>query len=253
MELLQEIMRNHEGMFWYQIMSLCIGIIFIVCREEERIWYKISVYSACVADAFLWGSMLLFRLYFNKTSFFLGGVCGVILTILLFVLKKGSEKYLLCFWCQVKVCLIVGNYVIEHYSEKQEETIFLAGMGVALAMFVFMLISTYVCARRKKESMSINGVYKVFSVIYGAALVTGCIYEAVYDPVTGITKFLNLEEDYINFYRVLCKVDWTEEETRIFFGSLCLGFIIIGLTMCKYKKGRCKERANDVLCLNRQR
>lgn len=236
MEILQEIMYNHEGMFLYQSISLCIGIIFIVCRDEERIRYRISVYSACAANAFLWGSMLLFRLYFNKMSFILGGVCGVLLTLLLFILKKGSEKYLLCFWCQVKVCLVVGNYAIEHYFEEQEEAIFLVGMGAALAMFVFMLIVAYVYAFRKKEAMNLARFYNVFSIVYGAVLVTGCVYEAVYDVVTSSTKFLSSEKEYINFYRALCKVDWTEDGTGIFFGSLCLGFIIIGLVR-RYMSG----------------
>lgn len=63
----------------------------------------------------------------------------MLLTLLLFILKKGSEKYLLCFWCQVKVCLVVGNYAIEHYFEEQEEAIFLVGTGAALVMFLFSI------------------------------------------------------------------------------------------------------------------
>lgn len=229
MELLQEIMLDHEDMFWYQIISLCIGIIFIVCREEERIWYRISVYSVCIVNAFLWGSMLLFRLYFNKISFFLGGVAGVLLTLLLFILKKDSEKYLFCFWCLVKVCLVVGNYAIEHYFEEQEEMVFVTAACVAIAAFVFILAAAYVYAFRKKEAISIDRVYKAFNPVYGAALVTGCIYEAVYDVIIRSTKFLGSREEYINFYKALFKVDWTEDGKGIFFGVLCFGFIIFGL------------------------
>ncbi len=228
MQILQEIAGNSEGMFWYQICSLCISISFIFCRDEQRIWYRISVYSVCVVNAFLWGSMLLYRLYFNKLTFLVGGILGIVLTSLLFVIKKGSEKYLLCFWCQVKVFLIVGNYVTEHYLEEQEEMIFGFAISAASFLFILMLLIAAIYQFKKRKSMNIEGTCKVLSLTYGSVLVTGCIYEFVYDVVLRNTKFLSENAEYINFYKALFKVDWTEDGTGIFFAIVCAGIIIFG-------------------------
>ncbi len=65
-------------------------------------------------------------------------------------------------------------------------------------------------------------------VIYGSVLVTGCIYEFAHDVVLSNTKFLSVSADYINFYKTMFKVDWTEEGTGIFFAIVCASIIIFG-------------------------
>ncbi len=242
MQILQEIAGNGEGMFWYQICSLCLGISLIVCRDEQRIWYKASVYGVCVVNAFLWGSMLLFRLYFNPLSFLLGGILGIVLTLLLLVIKKGSETYFLCFWCQVKVFLIVGNYVIEHYLEEQEEMIFRISISAALCLFVFMLFIAAFYQYKKRKSMNIKRLGRILGLIYGSVLVTGCIYEFVYDVVVRNTKFLSENADYTNFYKALFKVDWTEDGTGIFFAIVCAGIIISGAV---YQRRLCSGQESN--------
>lgn len=215
MQILYEIASNSEGMFWYQICSFCIGVYFIICRDEKRMRYKLSVYSVCVVNAFLWGSMALFRLCFTNVSLLIGGISGLVLTVVLFAVKKGSEKQLLGFWCLVKVILVVGNFVIEHDLEQQEEMIFAMATGASLFLFLIMFISS-------------KGIFEFFGIIYGSFLVTGCIYESVYDVIIDHTKFLNTNTDYINFYKALFKVDWTEDGTGIFFAVLCAGMIVFG-------------------------
>lgn len=228
MQILQEIAGNGGGMLWYQICSLCIGIILIFCINEQRVWYKMSVYSVCVVNAFLWGSMLLFRLYFNQLSFLIGGILGIVLTLLLFAIKKGGDRYLLCFWCQVKVFLVAGNYVMEHDWEEQEEKIFGTAISIATFLFVLLLLIAAFYQLEKRKSMNIKGICKVFGLIYGSVIVTGCIYEFVYGVVVRNTKFLSVNADYINFYKALLKVDWTEDGREIFFAAMCVGIIIFG-------------------------
>ena len=227
MQILREIMGNSEGMFWYQMCSVCIGISLIICKDGQKIWYKVLIYSVCVANAFLWGSMLLFRLYFNQLSFLIGGLLVSVLNLLIFVIKKGCEKYFFCFWCQVKVFLLVGNYLIEHYSEEQEEIIFGISISVASLFFLFFLIASFY-RFKKEKSININGICRGMGVIYGSVLVTGCIYEFAHDVVLSNTKFLSVSADYINFYKTMFKVDWTEEGTGIFFAIVCASIIIFG-------------------------
>ena len=65
-------------------------------------------------------------------------------------------------------------------------------------------------------------------MLYGACLFTGGIYEFIYDISTSQAKFLGDTKGYINIYKALLKVDWTEDGTGWVFASLCICTIIVG-------------------------
>lgn len=66
-------------------------------------------------------------------------------------------------------------------------------------------------------------------MFYGSCLVTGNIYEFFYDVITQELKFLDERIEYINFYKTLIKIDWTENGTGFFFFVICSFFITVGL------------------------
>ena len=229
MQFLFQILSSSEGMFLYEIISLCIGLILIIDVKTKQIWYTVSVYSICFANGFLWGSMILFQIFYNKVSFLGGGLLGILLTLSLCIFRKNIEKYLICFWCLVKAFLILGNYALEHYSEGQEERIFALAFTASIIIAVVLLAAACIHKLRRKEWVDVNKFYKFFGLFYGSFLVTGCMYEFIYDVATRETKFLYYKTDYINFYKALLKIDWTEDGTGIFFGGICFVLIMVGL------------------------
>lgn len=136
MQFLVEIFRNNEMMFLYESISVCIGIILLIYRKENHIWYNVSICSVCFVNSFLGGSMVFFQVYFNKVAFLMGGTLGLFITIVLSLVKKNVINYMFCFWTMLKVFLIVGNYVLKHDSPQQEKRIFILSVVLSL-LFAF--------------------------------------------------------------------------------------------------------------------
>ena len=78
-------------MFLYELMSFLMSFILIFNIQTKQILYNISVYSICLVNAFLWGTLLLIRITGNEWAFFLGGLFGVLLTLVVLRIKKAMS------------------------------------------------------------------------------------------------------------------------------------------------------------------
>lgn len=233
---METIMGNIAGMFVFDVMSILIGITLLFCVREYGIWYKISCYSVCLVNAFLWGSFFLFKIFYSSWAFFVGGLCGLLLILILYKLKKEIINYLFCFLCFVKAILICLHYFWEHSAEEMEERLFLSAIIVSLFMIGLIVILSLLHKKRKGSWISIKKLYMISSMFYGSFLITGTLYEFIYDVSTRNLKFLEDEYGHINFYKAIFKADWTKDGTGIIFAGICILIIMLGvLRQCLYK------------------
>ncbi len=228
-------------MFLYELMSFLMSFILIFNIQTKQILYNISVYSICFVNAFLWGTLLLIRITGNEWAFFLGGLFGVLLTLMVLRIKKESINYLFCFWGLVKVCLICFNFFINDCSNEKEEELFLSAFLISL-IIIGIAILVFLKFKNKKadgEKERINSIQGICALVYGSCLFTGGIYEFIYDVSTSEAKFLYDEKGYINIYKALLKADWTTEDGigGIFVG-LCIFAIIVGALKRLYRDRR---------------
>lgn len=228
MEFLEELVTNGELMFLYEIISFLMGFIFMINDQRRRIWYNISVYSICFVNAFFWGSLLFLRIFCSKWLFLFGGFAGMLLTLMFFKLKKESINYLFYFWGLVKVCLICFNFSMNDYVDEKEENLFLLALFISLIIVGIIIIVFLILKRVTGRWKNINGLHRICDLFYGSCLITGGIYEFIYDVSTREAKFLGDKKGYIHIYKALLKVDWTEDGTGAFFAGLCIFIIIAG-------------------------
>lgn len=236
MEFLQSILRNSEVMTIYNIIMLLAGIMLVFCHREESTFLKSSRGVICIANAFLWGSMILFRFYYNEVAFLLGGLFVVAGTVLLCLWKRNCIQYLFVFWCFVNLVLVVGNYVISHNTEKQDEMVFLtAGLAALIVSIILFWVKCIPITRL------MNGA----GVFYGACIITGIFFNYVHDVSTSNLKFLFENKEYINFYKSIFKADWTTENTGAFWGILCLFIGVIGMLWYYAREGKANRHGGE--------
>lgn len=236
LDFMETIVRNAEVMFIFDALTILIGIILLFDVRKRGIWYKISVHSVCFVNAFFWGSFIFFRMLYSNWAFLAGGFCGLLLTLIFYKLKRETPNYLFCFWCLPKALLICMNYFMEHSEEKMEESIFLSALIISAIVMGLILFISFLYKRLKGDWKNIKKLHMICSLFYGAFLITGGLYEFIYDVSTRDSKFLGDEMSYVNFYKALLKVDWTEDGTGIFFGVVCILIIMLGaLRQCLYK------------------
>ena len=228
MGFLEEIVTNGELMFLYETISFLIGVILMFYDQRRKVLYNISIYSICYVNAFFWGSLLFFRIVCNKWGFLLGGFAGMLLTFAFFKIKKEFINYMFYFWGIVKVCLICFNFFMDDPGDEMEENLFLLALFISI-IIVGIIIIVFSLLKRVTESLKkVNELHRICSLLYGACLFTGSIYEFIYDISTSQAKFLGDTKGYINIYKALLKVDWTEDGTGWVFASLCICTIIVG-------------------------
>ncbi len=229
MQLFVEIFKNNEAMFLYECISICIGIIFLLHKKDSHILYTTSIYIVCFVNGFLGGTMILFQVFFNKTSFLIGGILGIMFTLVIYLVKKEFITLLFCFWTIFKAFLIAGNCILEHDLPQQERHIFLLAIVTSL-IFTFVVIMLLVIYKLlKKKGMDISQIRKYFAVFYGSFLVSGSLYEWIYDVTTQEMKFFGDKMEYINFYKALLKIDWTTDGTGFVFLAICFFLISVGI------------------------
>lgn len=237
MDIMEAMAGNIAGMFIFDVISILIGVTLLFGVRENRIWYKISCYSVCFVNAFLWGSFFLFRIFYRPWAFFAGGFCGLLLILIFYKLKKELINYLFCFWCFVKAFLICIYYFWEHSAEEMEERIILSALISSLVAIGLILILSLLHKKRKGKWINIRKLYMICSMFYGSFLITGTLYEFIYDVSTRNLKFLEDEYGYINFYKAIWKADWTEDGTGIIFAGICILIIMLGvLRQCLHKE-----------------
>lgn len=143
---------------------------------------------------------------------------------------------LFCFLCFVKAILICLHYFWEHSAEEMEERLFLSAIIVSLFMIGLIVILSLLHKKQKGSWISIKKLYMISSMFYGSFLITGTLYEFIYDVSTRNLKFLEDEYGYINFYKAILKADWTKDGTGIIFAGVCILIIMLGvLRQCLYK------------------
>ena len=86
-----------------------------------------------------------------------------------------------------------------------------------MAILVIVIIREVIKRRGMYDFKTNDSYYKILCVLCGACIVTGRVYEFLYDRVTQQLKFLEEKNELINFYKVVCALDWNENSSGLFF------------------------------------
>lgn len=236
MEFIEMLAGNAVVLSLYDIIAILIGVLLLFEVKKSGIWYKISVYGICLVNAFLWGSFALFRVFYSDFAFWAGAFLGLLLPLILYGMKKELINYLFLFWSVLKTLLICMNFFMEHAGEREEERIFLLAAVSSLIVMGLLLVIFFLCRRFWKSRVYIRKINMICSLFYGAFLITGGVHELIYDVTINGSKFLYGESGYMNFYKGILKVDWTEEGVGVIFGGACILLVMAGaLGQCLYK------------------
>ena len=216
--ILVQLLMNKELLLIYEIASFAIGIILLYVTEKTQIYYDICIFLVVAFDCFMIGSFLGEQLFYNEVSFFAGGLIGMFLLIYIHFKSKSVIRDIFSMLTITKILIIIKNFTTPHELPEQELEVFkISFIGALLAIIVIVIIREVIKRRGMYDFKTNDSYHKILCVLCGACIVTGRVYEFLYDRVTQQLKFLEEKNELINFYKVVCALDWNENSSGLFF------------------------------------
>lgn len=214
--------------YWYLYDIICalFGLLLCFLIKKKQTWNQSLSLIICAVNAFWAGGFLCFRFYYNSISFWTGGLLGIMLIIIFYVLlREKNIMYIAFLFICVKILCLLSNLFIRNSFGRTEEYVIL------FSYFISILITGGYIYFKNELNIKYDIMTKVLFPLYGSFLITGCVFDFFHEIVYIIPDYLLEQNEYINLYKYIAKVDWTEDGTAIIFIGLFLFVFVIGIVM----------------------
>lgn len=218
--------------YWqqYDIISALFGVILCFVLKKKQAYDICSAVIICAVNAYWLGAIFLFRFFYSARSFFYGGIIGVFLVLLFYILFRSKIIYLAgVFICGRIICLLC-NLLVENDSGRTEEIIVFCSYFFAIIV-VFAIMGYLLVKEKMKFEDFMPGI---LFPLYGSFLITRCWFDLFNEIEYKMGDYLVEESEYINFYKYITKIDWKGEVT-IFFVVMFLFIALVGCVMQRQK------------------
>lgn len=210
--------------YWYSIISALFGVFLCFVLKKTNKWNTFISVLICVVNAYWLGAIILFRCYYNARSFWVGGMIGLIVIVISYILLRNKIIYLAGGFICARVLCVFLNMFVENDTGRVEECIIFC--SYIFSILFIMAIEGYLL---NKEKLKFEDVMrKIFFPLYGSCLITGCWFDFFYDIVYKMEECLIEKNEYINFYKYIIKIDWKEDGGVIIFVAMFLFISLLG-------------------------
>lgn len=229
-----------QGDWWYRydILLALFGVLLCFLIKKDPRWNRYLSLVICVLNAWWLGAIFLFRYHYNATSFVGGGILGVMLVILFFLLCRGKWITSLAafFICAKMLCLALHLLAGRSYGRIEKLIVFFS-----FVFSVILIMGFHLARNMKMFNPEYATVSKILFPLYGSFLITGCWYDFFHEITYDISDYLIEKKDYINFYKYIAKTDWMGNGTALLFTAIFLFVFLSGFMLQNHDRIERKE------------